>query len=105
MTPHPHTHIHIQKDAAWNVGFGWGDSHELGHNMQMIQHNIYYSPPGSGNRNMWSTLQNRATENSNNLFPYAVMWNFYRNFHNYTGEIDDDHMIGKVRALSIFKFF
>lgn len=35
------------------------------------------------------------------VFPYAVMWNFYRNFHNYTGEINDDHMIGKVRT-SVF---
>lgn len=52
-------------DAEWDVGFGWGDSHELGHNMQITQLNIYYPPPGTGNRNMWTTLQNRAGENSN----------------------------------------
>lgn len=116
-------------DAEWNVGFGWGDAHELGHNMQIAQLNIFYPPPGTGNRNMWTTLQNRAGENSNkyvfrphcppihahhlhsliiarlshahsrdSVFPYAVMWNFYRNYHNYTGAINDDHMVGKVRT-------
>jgi hypothetical protein len=58
-------------DAEWNVGFGWGDAHELGHNMQTTQLNIHYPPPGTGDRNLWSTLVNRAGENSNNVFPYV----------------------------------
>lgn len=65
--------------------------------MQLRQLGIYYPPPGSGDRNMYNTMENRAGENSNNVFPYNVMWNYYRNFRNYTGLVFDDHMVGKVR--------
>lgn len=88
-------------DAGWSITpTGWGEAHELGHNMQVKHLNIHYPPTGTGDRNAWSTLVNRAGENSNNVFPYYVLWNYYRIFRNYTGSVTDDHMIGKVRLRS-----
>ncbi|MEF1218229.1 ImpA family metalloprotease, partial [Photobacterium damselae] len=51
---------------------GWLDNHELGHNLQTARLNVSYAT--AANRNVWSTYKNRAGENSNNVFPYFVLW-------------------------------
>lgn len=82
-------------DADWSVTpLGWGESHELGHNLQIGANNIHYVPSslGSGGRNSWANYANRAGENSNNIFPYHTLWNYYRRVRNYTGPVDAGHM-------------
>lgn len=60
-------------DASWNISpRGWGDNHELGHNLQVNKLNVQYVIVAD--RNRWSQYSSRATENSNNIFPYVVRW-------------------------------
>lgn len=74
-------------DMDWTITpVGWGESHELGHNMQVGLLNINYAA-WSGNKDAWSSYSNRAGENSNNIFPYHMKWNYYRNYLGYTGTI------------------
>ena len=78
-------------DAAWNINpMGWGDSHELGHNLQTKPLNAHWVP--EANRNDWSAYSNRAGENSNNIFPYNTVWNYYRKIQGDDLEITDGHM-------------
>jgi hypothetical protein len=72
-----------------------GEAHELGHNMQISQIRIKYPPPLTGDRNSWSTYQDRSGENSNNIFPYHELWRYYRVFWAYDGLVEDGHMSNK----------
>lgn len=74
---------------------GWGEAHELGHNMQDARIKIFYVPPGAGNIDDYSKWQDRSGENSNNIFPYYILWYYYRYYRGYSGSATDDHMIGK----------
>ncbi len=78
-------------DADWFVTpLGWGESHELGHNLQMGLLNIGYVT--AGNRNDWSQYQSRAGENSNNIFPYHNLWRWLRSVKGEAGTVVDGHM-------------
>jgi hypothetical protein len=78
-------------DASWNINpLGWGDSHELGHNLQTKHLNVHWVQ--EADRNTWSAYSNRATENSNNIFPYNTVWNYYRKKQGDNLEITDGHM-------------
>ncbi|MCI5178397.1 MAG: hypothetical protein D3911_03550 [Candidatus Electrothrix sp. AW3_4] len=78
-------------DAAWNISaLGWGDSHELGHNLQTKHLNAHWVT--EADRNDWSVYSNRAGENSNNIFPYNTVWNYYRKIQGDDLEITDGHM-------------
>lgn len=81
-------------DAAWNLTpLGWGEAHELGHNLQMGTLNIAWVDTTSGkDKNKWGDYANRATENSNNIFPYYVIWNYNRVVRESEVAIDDGHM-------------
>ncbi len=60
-------------DAGWNINpTGWGDNHELGHNLQTNRLNVQYAT--EANRDNWTGYSSRAGENSNNIFPYYVAW-------------------------------
>ncbi|WP_394128127.1 ImpA family metalloprotease [Vibrio hepatarius] len=60
-------------DSAKNISpRGWLDNHELGHNLQVKQLDVHYV--SNTNKNDWTKYQNRAGENSNNIFPYYVAW-------------------------------
>lgn len=62
-------------DADWDVtAIGWGESHELGHNMQIQQTSIGYPVSGGASINTWSSLSSTSGENSNNIFPFLVIW-------------------------------
>ncbi len=50
----------------------WLDNHELGHNLQTQRLNVHYVT--QNNIDNWSAYSNRASENSNNIFPYVVKW-------------------------------
>lgn len=76
-------------DMDWTIiPIGWGESHELGHNMQMSLLQISYTAEGV-DTNIWTSYQNRATENSNNIFPYHGKWFYYRIFKEFNGTIPD----------------
>mgnify|MGYP000844152287 FL=1 len=78
-------------DASWNIDpLGWGESHELGHNLQMTRLNIHYV--AAADRNNWKKWQNRAGENSNNMFPYHTLWNQQRNVLGNQAAVRDGHM-------------
>lgn len=60
-------------DAGGPFGpYGWGESHELGHNLQMNQLNVQYVPDEQ--KELWTAYSSRAAENSNNIFPYHTRW-------------------------------
>jgi hypothetical protein len=60
-------------DTTWNIEpYAWGDNHELGHNLQTGKLNVSYAAPGEKER--WTSYSSRATENSNNIFPYHTLW-------------------------------
>jgi hypothetical protein len=64
-------------DADWAITpLGWGESHELGHNLQVSQLQIGYV--AAVDHNDWSKYQGRAGENSNNIFPYHNQWRYIR---------------------------
>lgn len=78
-------------DADWFITpLGWGESHELGHNLQISPLNIGYV--SDSDRNDWSQYQNRAGENSNNIFPYHNLWRWVRSVKNESGAVVDGHM-------------
>lgn len=78
-------------DAAWDIEpTGWGESHELGHNLQLTRLNIHYV--AAADRNNWKKYSNRAGENSNNMFPYHTLWNYQRNVLMNAAPVRDDHM-------------
>ncbi|AZQ11528.1 hypothetical protein STH12_02450 [Shewanella khirikhana] len=60
-------------DASWNINpIGWGDNHELGHNLQVNRLNVQYV--AASDIDNWTKYSSRAGENSNNIFPYVVRW-------------------------------
>lgn len=78
-------------DAAWNISpTGWGDNHELGHNLQTNRLNVQYVE--AANIDDWSKYSSRAGENSNNLFPYYVKWKSHYLRDGNTTPITDGHM-------------
>jgi immunomodulating metalloprotease len=78
-------------DASWDMTpIGWGESHELGHNLQTKALNAHYV--SAADRNKWASYQNRAGENSNNVFPYNTLWRYHRIVKNSNLEVRDDHM-------------
>ncbi len=83
-------------DADWGYGaLGWGDAHEVGHNMQQSLLQISWVS-STGNRDTWSSYQNRATENSNNIFPYHNRWRYFRKYLNYSGIINSGSWNGHI---------
>lgn len=78
-------------DADWSIiPLGWGESHELGHNLQINALNVHWMAPAD--RNNWTRWQNRAGENSNNVFPYHTLWRFIRRVQADATEVRDGHM-------------
>lgn len=60
-------------DSAYPIQpYGWLDNHELGHNLQTRKLNTHYA--SRANRNQWEKYDSRAGENSNNIFPYYMLW-------------------------------
>ncbi|NMH66941.1 ImpA family metalloprotease [Shewanella salipaludis] len=81
-------------DAAWNIDpTGWGDNHELGHNLQTNRLNVQYA--AAGDRDNWAGYASRAGENSNNIFPYVVKWQSHYLRDGNTDPITDGHMNNK----------
>jgi immunomodulating metalloprotease len=77
-------------DADWAFHpIGWGENHELGHNLQTKALNIGWYANGAP---VWKDWQNRAGENSNNIFPYHTLWNYQRNVKRNMGLVLDTHM-------------
>ncbi|MCE0555871.1 ImpA family metalloprotease [Motilimonas sp. E26] len=78
-------------DASWNISpTGWGDNHELGHNLQTNKLNVQYA--AAADRNDWGQYGSRAGENSNNIFPYFVKWRAHYQRDLQTSIITDGHM-------------
>lgn len=78
-------------DAAWNISpTGWGDNHELGHNLQTNRLNVQYAT--TANSDNWTGYGSRAGENSNNIFPYVVKWKTHYLRDGNTNTINDGHM-------------
>ena len=78
-------------DAAWNISpTGWGDNHELGHNLQTNRLNVQYA--AASDRDNWPGYGSRAGENSNNLFPYFVKWRAHYLRDGNTTTVTDGHM-------------
>ncbi|MCH1930805.1 ImpA family metalloprotease [Shewanella sp. A25] len=78
-------------DAAWNISpTGWGDNHELGHNLQANRLNVQYAT--AANIDNWTGYSSRAGENSNNIFPYVVLWKTHYLRDNSVETIKDGHM-------------
>lgn len=78
-------------DAAWNISpTGWGDNHELGHNLQTNRLNVQYAT--AANSDNWTGYGSRAGENSNNIFPYVVLWKTHYLRDGNTNTINDGHM-------------
>ncbi|WP_088879340.1 ImpA family metalloprotease [Vibrio rotiferianus] len=81
-------------DSAYNISpRGWLDGHELGHNLQTGRLRVGYAT--EENRNLWNQYSDRAGENSNNIFPYYVMWNGHAVVDGDTTPLNDGHMNGK----------
>ncbi|GGM93965.1 ImpA family metalloprotease [Shewanella xiamenensis] len=78
-------------DAAWNISpTGWGDNHELGHNLQTNRLNVQYAT--AANSDNWTGYGSRAGENSNNIFPYVVLWKTHYLRDGNSDIIKDGHM-------------
>ncbi|MCL2914674.1 ImpA family metalloprotease [Shewanella corallii] len=78
-------------DAGWNISpTGWGDNHELGHNLQTNRLNVQYA--SEANADYWAGYGSRAGENSNNIFPYVVKWQAHYLRDGNTDVITDGHM-------------
>lgn len=72
-------------DQSWGVGpRGWGESHELGHNLQKGMLNVYAG---------------RSGEVSNNMFPLHKEWRIYREL----GENNDDTRVKYRSAFDMIK--
>jgi hypothetical protein len=63
-------HVQLRTDVQ---PIGWGESHELGHNMQMWGLSIGYGATADGNSYAAYT-DDTSGENSNNIFPYNIIW-------------------------------
>ncbi|MBY5980412.1 ImpA family metalloprotease [Ferrimonas balearica] len=77
----------------WDSGasinpIGWGDNHELGHNLQVGRLNVHYSDTADD----WTRYSSRAGENSNNIFPYYVKWRAHYLRDGNTEPLLDTHM-------------
>ncbi|MCW8329462.1 ImpA family metalloprotease [Photobacterium sp. SDRW27] len=78
-------------DASWNISpTGWGDNHELGHNLQTNRLNVQYAEAADADD--WTKYGSRAGENSNNIFPYYVKWKAHYLRDGNTTTITDGHM-------------
>jgi hypothetical protein len=78
-------------DADWSImPLGWGESHELGHNLQKSLLQIGYVT--AADHDDHRKYQGRATENSNNIFPYHNLYRYVREVRGEQGEIREDHM-------------
>jgi len=78
-------------DAGWVINpIGWGDNHELGHNLQVKRLDVHYAT--EENRDNWSSYSRRAGENSNNIFPYYVKWKSHYVRDGNTNTIYDRHL-------------
>ncbi|MBT1444030.1 ImpA family metalloprotease [Shewanella sp. JM162201] len=78
-------------DAAWNISpTGWGDNHELGHNLQVNRLNVQYAAAVDADN--WAGYGSRAGENSNNIFPYVVKWQAHYVRDGNSNVITDGHM-------------
>nr|WP_246814076.1 ImpA family metalloprotease [Ferrimonas balearica] len=77
-------------DASWSINpLGWGDNHELGHNLQVPRLNVHYAAAEDTDR--WGGYSNRAGENSNNIFPYYVRWRYHYLQEENTSVLRDTH--------------
>ncbi|MBY6186535.1 ImpA family metalloprotease [Marinobacter hydrocarbonoclasticus] len=82
-------------DAAWDISpTGWGDNHELGHNLQTSRLNVHYA--AADDVDHWPGYYNRAGENSNNLFPYYIKWRTHYLRDGNSSVIIDTHMNHKA---------
>ena len=66
---------------------GWGEGHEMGHNMQMSLLQINYA--SSAGPDKWSSYTSTAAENSNNIFPSHNIWRYWRIVKNYNQTLVD----------------
>lgn len=61
---------------------GFGEGHELGHNLQLGVLNIQWPDTQSGTNmaavNWWTSYSERSIEVSNNFFPTFVQWTYFR---------------------------
>ena len=81
---------------------GWGEAHELGHNMQIGLLQIGWVPVTS-NADLWSSYQGRAGENSNNIFPVHNNWRFYRKVKKYNNSVSGAWSGGHLDSFSIIQ--
>ncbi|QSX37630.1 ImpA family metalloprotease [Shewanella sedimentimangrovi] len=78
-------------DASWEISpTGWGDNHELGHNLQTNRLNVQYA--AAADTDNWPGYGSRAGENSNNIFPYFVKWKSHYVRDGSSDPITDGHM-------------
>ncbi len=82
----------------WDSGYhisprGWLDNHEMGHNFQT--HLLGAAYVSEENRNNWASYARRDGENSNNIFPYYVLWKGYYVTDGVTETILDSHTNSK----------
>lgn len=78
-------------DASWTISpTGWGDNHELGHNLQTKRLNVHYAE--AADIEDWTKYSSRAGENSNNIFPYYVKWKSHYQRDGNTTTLTDGHM-------------
>ncbi|MGF1689500.1 ImpA family metalloprotease [Photobacterium japonica] len=78
---------------------GWLDNHELGHNLQTGRLRVGYTTEDG--RNTWANYHDRAGENSNNIFPYYVIWKGHNVTDGSTAVIEDGHMNSKDAFFAI----
>jgi immunomodulating metalloprotease len=72
-------------DQDWGLNpRGWGESHEVGHNLQKGMHKIY---------------DDRSTEVSNNLFPLRKNWRLFSELAYNT----EDHRVAYLSAFNMIK--
>ena len=68
------------RDADWSPDpRNWYDNHEVGHNLQTNYLNTAYVP--AGHEQEWEQYSNRATENSNNIFPWYINWKSHYEYY------------------------
>lgn len=81
-------------DSAYAISpRGWLDNHEMGHNFQT--HLLGAGYVSEENRNNWASYARRDGENSNNIFPYYVLWKGYYVVDGGTETILDSHTNSK----------
>lgn len=73
-------------DQAWALDpYGWGESHELGHNLQRGLLNVYGGRSGEVSNNLfplhknWRLLQERSADMSNTRLQYQQAFNILKN--------------------------